>query len=926
MRRSSNSSEAPFGMGRTESITASRTESCCFERSLTNTCRKAGDKIKSSFLRGGGFKKDKQARKREKDKKLVTPPWIAKELKAVKDQQKNKQQLSLSNLLSVQEVEKDTPSSPTPRRGSANAMAVASARGGEVVDSSGPTLRHSRSSKIFHMPVLSRMISNGLDGDSVDPFDDSHKPFSYVSPELNKKFRTVVFQQSWLTNRFRGTPQAEFAENEFALYISTYQLKRVRYRLAATGVLLFISAFEQPLTQDGTFEMNAYLMLHTFLPMIFLLSGALLCLFSVTKAYWRWWVVLTGMLSYASVLWSDAFRDVSKWSASRQDYSTMLQTVWLLIWTQFFALGFSLDFVYVFIVVSVQWICFLTGVLYMQSKWDAFYQDRRIEYDLFQNMKGECEKAVNMTFNEEADNAANRWRYWALCEGIVVATLAVGLLLYSVQRLNRFERQSFVNSYVLLNKTVNEAKRNLGGGRELLALFSNPSAPQQLQLKPLQLGQELKFLLRSIPNSYLACEPAASLADVEEAIQRADPSLILFSGHSFAGSLAFELPNGRIDLPPPEDFIHQLKQAPRLICCFLNGCNTSDLGVQIVKQLPHLKVICWATVAEDAAARSFALGFYDTVGALLASAEQIKVELAFWAGLQHFASDGFKLGDPIPYLHPPAHPHTFRPQFSPPCEGCSPPVHGQVQLLRLNPKTLEPQKLRINDQSESYMWESIDAQEPLSPRPSTDGRDRATSKEDSVNGSCKERSWSILGRKDRATSRENSRDRRRAPSREASKGRERGNSKDGRERGSSKDGRERRSSGNAGCGKHTVGTPLATIASVSASSDADARGSVADAGACGIVRLSSSTPHVPRPSAADDCSDCDSIREETKGAKDADSLRSVGCIIGNARLKLTAPFAAHGTPPTVVSLLRVLAPCPCSVTEQQAVACCCFPA
>ena len=185
-----------------------------------------------------------------------------------------------------------------------------------------------------------------------------------------------------------------------------------------------------------------------------------------------------------------------------------------------------------------------------------------------------------------------------------MATLAVALLLLAVNRLNRFERQSFLNSYVLLNKTVQQEKRKRAGGRELLALFSNPSTvpassslphphftpqtlspcknrnttvttscrmspplplppllppplllmplpllmplllpllrmlpllplllrrrlppalmlaahldllgsigrhsqPQALGLKPLQLGQELKFLLRSIPNENVSAE------------------------------------------------------------------------------------------------------------------------------------------------------------------------------------------------------------------------------------------------------------------------------------------------------------------------------------------------------------------------------------------------------------------------------------
>ena len=195
----------------------------------------------------------------------------------------------------------------------------------------------------------------------------------------------------------------------------------------------------------------------------------------------------------------------------------------------------------------------------------------------------------------------------------------------AVDRLNRLEWQAFVNSFVLMSRTLHEEKRKRGEDRELLALFSNPATPQQLQLKPLQLGQELKFLMRSVPAAHLSVEPAASLVDVEMAIKKSDPALILFSGHSFAGSLAFELPNGRIELPPSDLFIQQLEGALRLRCCFLNGCLTGELGHQIVSTLPSLTVICWSTVAEDAAARSFALGFYDAIGAFLSAGEEIQV-------------------------------------------------------------------------------------------------------------------------------------------------------------------------------------------------------------------------------------------------------------------------------------------------------------
>ena len=69
-------------------------------------------------------------------------------------------------------------------------------------------------------------------------------------------------------------------------------------------------------------------------------------------------------------------------------------------------------------------------------------------------------------------------------------------------------------------------------------------------------------------------------------------------------------------------------------------------------------------MAEDAAARSFALGFYDAVGAMIHSGDTISVELAFWAGLEHFSADGFRLGDPSLYLHPPGHPHTYHPDLT----------------------------------------------------------------------------------------------------------------------------------------------------------------------------------------------------------------------------------------------------------------------
>ena len=53
----------------------------------------------------------------------------------------------------------------------------------------------------------------------------------------------------------------------------------------------------------------------------------------------------------AFIVWSDAVIDVSGWSRAAQDYSTVLQCVWMMIASQYFALTFALDFVHCFVLV-----------------------------------------------------------------------------------------------------------------------------------------------------------------------------------------------------------------------------------------------------------------------------------------------------------------------------------------------------------------------------------------------------------------------------------------------------------------------------------------------------------------------------------------------------------------------------------------------
>jgi hypothetical protein len=74
-------------------------------------------------------------------------------------------------------------------------------------------------------------------------------------------------------------------------------------------------------------------------------------------------------------------------------------------------------------------------------------------------------------------------------------------------------------------------------------------------------------------------------------------------------------------------------------------------------------------------------GFYDAAGGCLRHEEPLQVDLCYWAGLQRFADEGCRLGNPTDYLHPPDHPHVLgRPDMCG-CTGCCPPVHGVAVVL-----------------------------------------------------------------------------------------------------------------------------------------------------------------------------------------------------------------------------------------------------
>jgi hypothetical protein len=95
--------------------------------------------------------------------------------------------------------------------------------------------------------------------------------------------------------------------------------------------------------------------------------------------------------------------------------------------------------------------------------------------------------------------------------------------------------------------------------------------------------------------------------------------------------------------------------ACKLTCVFLNACLTLPLALEVLRQLPQLQLICWATIAEDSAARYFSSGFADSIGEALEQADGTRsatdrgpdVRRAFQRGCEVFRSVGCNFGDPV---------------------------------------------------------------------------------------------------------------------------------------------------------------------------------------------------------------------------------------------------------------------------------------
>ena len=521
-----------------------------------------------------------------------------------------------------------------------------------------------------------------------------------LTTKVNKQVRQLLLRQTLVTNRFVGSPLARHAEQAYTEYVTRNQLPKMRLRLTLLALLVPLVSLAHAPRSFSTNMDYAYVLLTTATPAAILMIAAVLCSLRSTRKWWRTHVFVSVLLADSCIVWSDAILDFTDFTPRDKDFHTMWEFTRMLVMICGCSTLFVLELRPLFALLITQFLFYTVASIVIYVNWWYASGQGPWTWDMHHTSiespeSGLIELNRSCVWLRDHQNGVaghNLSHSSVLLDCILLSMIALLTVLAALRRINLFERISFVNSFVLQTKVTHQSQLLAGQRVELLALFSNPSlgaipaplAKLKASLGPLPLGRELKSLLRAVPQPYVYIEPAATLSDVCAAMRQHNPQIAFFSGHSFMGSLVFELPDGTVDLPPADAFIEALRvpdgTTSRLRCLVLNGCETLDLAIEIVKRLPELQVVAWASPAEDSAARAFASGFYKAIGADLLTREHLDVKRAYGVGLSTFVNDGFSFGNPTHYFHPPDHPHQSNPWFDT-CAGCSPPVHGRPVLV-----------------------------------------------------------------------------------------------------------------------------------------------------------------------------------------------------------------------------------------------------
>lgn len=157
--------------------------------------------------------------------------------------------------------------------------------------------------------------------------------------------------------------------------------------------------------------------------------------------------------------------------------------------------------------------------------------------------------------------------------------------------------------------------------KTILFLAANPK-----NTTPLRLTEELNEIESGLKRSkhrdsfHLEQKWAVSARDMQRSILDSSPQIVHFSGHGVGDNgLALESEDGSVQLVRSEALaqLFELFIAPNtdtpVECVILNACYSKVQALAIAEHIPY--VIGMSQAVGDAAAREFAVGFYDALGA-----------------------------------------------------------------------------------------------------------------------------------------------------------------------------------------------------------------------------------------------------------------------------------------------------------------------
>jgi hypothetical protein len=171
--------------------------------------------------------------------------------------------------------------------------------------------------------------------------------------------------------------------------------------------------------------------------------------------------------------------------------------------------------------------------------------------------------------------------------------------------------------------------------RKILFLAANPKNTAQIRL-----DEEINKIQNSLDRSQhqtqfdLQQKWAVQPQEIRQAMLRESPQIVHFSGHGVGtGGLAFEDVNGQSKLVSAEALAGLFALFEDTVeCVILNACYSEVQATAIAHHIPY--VIGMNQAVGDTAARNFAIGFYDALGA------GKSIEVAFKFGCNSISLEG----------------------------------------------------------------------------------------------------------------------------------------------------------------------------------------------------------------------------------------------------------------------------------------------